>query len=1215
MLRLFTFGGLRLEHDGQLLQLPAQKARELLAYLVTFRRRHLRPVLAGLLWPDLPEGQARRRLSDALWRVHHLLGDYVQSDEHEIWFNTALPYWLDAEEFEGAAATLEARPVSFAAALPARPPDPDRLAGALALYQGDFLAGLYADWVILVQERLRLCYLGMLNDLLQRCKQAGDYAAALGYAQRLIGADPLQETAHREVMRLYHLLGRDAEAIAQYHRCRQILQDELDVAPAPETEALYQVLGRQVARPSDVPDVHLPAPARFHLLDLAEPPLVGREVERAALLGHLETAAAGRGGMVLLEGEAGIGKSRLARELRAGAHWRGFCVTAAAAGQTEVPASYALLLAVLVPLLAPLRLRQLSRLVEPAYLQATASILPALAESLPGLPPLAEMPPAQARQRLLQALCAVIVGLARISPHLWILEDLQWADPETLSLLPGLLPHLRENRALFVLTGRGGALRANPAAWNALRAVDRAGPFPRYTLPRLDAPAVDDMVQALLGRQNAALAEHLARESEGVPLYAVEMLKDWRDEGYLQPTERGVWRWTGQDLAGLPAYPGWAVIPQRLSHLSPAAGQILDVIAAAGTEVEYDLLAEAGAPPGVSPDSTAANLALLTATDELLRLGLLVETDTGYRFSHEQVRQAVYGRLPPPRRQRLHRRVARALEEFFPQRFEELAHHFAAAGETPRAVYYLGQAAKLARDRYAHATALSCYGRLLELSSPAADRAARYDVLRDRAEVLGWIGDREAQGRDLEEMLRLAAALSDEARLAGALHQRSEWHRLQGHYLPAEEDALAALELYLRLGHSATQADLLVQLGWNLVYTADAPRAEPYFQQALAIYREIADLEGQINCLSGLVALAELDGDYFQALAHMGENLALAQATANPLRVGRALHNMGVLYYDLGDLDTADGYLQQALQVKATIGDRRSQALTQFYLGLVATDRGSLSAAQDQLEAARGILAKVQDKSWEGDALAALGRLALAQEDPRLAQRHLQAAYQRRCQLGQFNYAVIDLSYLALAELGLGEHTVAWRRSLEAIGRVEGGLEGVEQPQQVYYNHFLVAHATRHWASARAALERAAEIVAERAGRIGDSILCDTYCTRHPLNRAIASVLALQPPPGRLRVHLARADVPAQRRPGPTEGIAVVWTVDAGPADAALGRRESKVSLRRKRILRLLAEAEAAGARAAIPDLAGALDVSARTIRADLAALRKEGHAIRTRGG
>jgi predicted ATPase/DNA-binding SARP family transcriptional activator len=1203
MLHLYTFGGLRIEDDGQSLQLSTYKARDLLAYLIAFRdRAHPRSVLTGLLWPDLPEDRARRRLSDTLWRIRRVLGDHVLADEEYIWFNTDLPHWLDAEQFQSVASSL--KPETLRAEPRGEAADLRSIEDTLALYQGPFLDGLYHDWILLERERLRGLYLQTLGHLLELHKQVGDYAAALTIAQRLVVVEPLHEAAHRELMRLYHLLSRDAEAVAQYHHCREILREELDVAPAPETEALYQVLSRRASLPPATTDVHLPTPSRRPAFNLDEPPLVGRQVERAALLSHLEAAASGQGGIVLLEGEAGIGKSRLARDLVAGARWRNIAAVVVRADENTI-ASYGLFLAALFPPLTSLRLRQLTRLVEPAHLQATTHLLPAIAEALPDMPPLPDLPPPQASERLQQALVALVLGLARIAPHLWVLEDLQWADAETLSLLPLLASHLTGSRILFLLTGRSAGLRANPAAWSTLQALDRAGSLPRYTLTRLDTDAIGSLVRDLLGEDDLTLSEHLTRESDGIPLYLVETLKAWRDEGYLLPAENETWHRRGDAPTVPSSYLGEAVIGHRLSHLSPTAEEVLAAAAVIGAEVDFDLLTRVCSRP---PDR------YLLSTDELLRLSFLVETDVGYRFSHDRVRQAVYRRLSLSQRQRLHRNVALALEDLSPEQFELLAHHFAAAGQREPAIHYLTHAARRARELFAHQTAMTCYDRLLDLLTHPQDRPARYDVLRDRAEVLGWVGDREAQGRDLEEMLRLARDLSDDARIAATLRLRSEWYRLQGHYEPAYEDALAALEIYRRLGDDHNQAALLSQLGWNVIYTANYAQAAGYFREALSIYRGLDDLQGQISCLSGLTNAAELDGRYSLALSYMQQNMALAEATGDPRRIGRALHNMGVLHYDLGDIDTAKAHLYEALHLKESTGDRRSQALTHYYLGVVIIEHGDFEAAQAHLDIALEALREVQDASWEGDTLAALGRLALLRNDPDAAKKHLGAAYQRRQELGEPAYAIIDLSYLALAELALGDEAAAWQHSQETVAELEAGLSGVEHPQRIYYNHYRVARATRHWAAARAALEEAAHIVNERAERIDDPALRKTYRTGIRANRAIAEAAARLPPPGRLRVRLPRADTPAHRRPTADETVAVIWTIDAGREDTALAEQEGKVVLRHHRILRLLAEADAAGTLPTAADLAGVLDVSSRTIRNDMAILRREGHAVRTRG-
>jgi predicted ATPase len=196
------------------------------------------------------------------------------------------------------------------------------------------------------------------------------------------------------------------------------------------------------------------------------------------------------------------------------------------------------------------------------------------------------------------------------------------------------------------------------------------------------------MVQHLLGEEHPALCARLARESEGVPLYMVETLKAWRDEGYLRPTEQGTWEWAGDGPDTLVVRSGEAIIAHRLSRLTSTARELLNVAAVIGTEMDFDLLASVCALPPPDLDLSDPDL-YLVASDELLRMGLLVETEAGYRFSHDQVRQIVYHRMPLSKRQRFHHRIAQAMEVIFPDRYESLAHHFAAAGERRPTIHYL----------------------------------------------------------------------------------------------------------------------------------------------------------------------------------------------------------------------------------------------------------------------------------------------------------------------------------------------------------------------------------------------------------------------------------------------------------------------------------------------------------------------------------------------
>ena len=243
-----------------------------------------------------------------------------------------------------------------------------------------------------------------------------------------------------------------------------------------------------------------------------------------------------------------------------------------------------------------------------------------------------------------------------------------------------------------------------------------------------------------------------------------------------------------------------------------------------------------------------------------------------------------------------------------------------------------------------------------------------------------------------------------------------------------------------------------------------------------------------------------------------------------------------------------------------------------------------------------------------------LGCVALRQDDPLAAKEALEAVVNGYEGIGACEFAVGERSYLALAELGLGNVDAAWRLSCKVVAKANAQWSGTERCPFVYYNHYLVAKGTHHWAAARAAVEEAAAVLDERVKKIAAPAWREKYISGHRFNRDITSAAADLPPPGQLRVSLAPVDTGAHHHPAPEEAVTVIWTVDAGEPDAALAERDGKVTLRRHRILRLLVEAEEAGGSPTVADLAGALNVSPRTIDSDLAALRRQGHSIRTRG-
>src|SRR5262245_61568825 len=301
--RITLFGALEVAHGQAAPQRPpTQKVLSLLGYLIVQHGvPQGRDKLVDLLWPDLLPRQGRRMLSDALWRARRLLTQPGAADAPlldisgaAVAFRPAPDTFVDLIAFERLLQPVAGRlddpdPASLADAI-------EPMREAVALYRGDFLEDCYDDWTLFERERLRELYLSTLRWLLACDLNTQAYAAALQIALRLVRADPLREEAHRDLMRLYYLLGREADALRAYEQCTKLLDEELGVEPDPTTVSLYEeIRSLQQRRAWEQARPAIPAPAAAGAIPpaLPEPPLVGRPEQRAELIDAVEQAIAG----------------------------------------------------------------------------------------------------------------------------------------------------------------------------------------------------------------------------------------------------------------------------------------------------------------------------------------------------------------------------------------------------------------------------------------------------------------------------------------------------------------------------------------------------------------------------------------------------------------------------------------------------------------------------------------------------------------------------------------------------------------------------------------------------------------------------------------------------------------------------------------------------------------------------------------------------------
>ena len=788
------------------LPLPATlKAQSLLAYLVAHRDRPQgRDHLAEIFWGDRPEHNARRSLATALWQIRRCLpGDeFILADTANVQLNPHRVFWLDVAEFEKLARTRTA------------PAHVSALQQAVALYCGEFLDGFYDDWVLSERYRLESLYCDALAGLMAAREALGEHEAVLAVALRLLEQDSLREDAHRAAMRAYCRLGQRQAALAQYGRCQEMLRAELGIEPMAETLALRQAIveGRLACAPGTT--VAVPAlPQRRelarHPLDAAgQMPLVGREQELAFLADGWQAALRGGCSLLLVSGEAGVGKTRLAQEFADLQRWQGVRVLQGRCYEFERLLPYQPVAEAIRAL--PLAAAAAAAAAVPGWVIAQAArLVPEIFGREPALPETASAPQGaegEAQERLFEAVSRFLAQLADQAPLLLVLEDLHWATDSTLQLLHYLARAVVAQPVLIVGTLRPEAIPpAHPLATLGRR-LERDGLARRLHLPRLSAAAVATLIGQLSGDGEGTklLAERLYRETEGNPFYLIETVKALFEQGAIR-MEAGAWRADyaalGRGRLPLPASVS-ETIAARVGRLSDEAQDAVRVAAVAGREFDFDLLREAW---GKGEEAT------LAALDDLLRQRLVAEAVGTRRLRLHppqnpggSIRRAAPSPPPVPARPGGPGAGAGACRRS--GHFQRADRRALPTGRSRcTGCPLLPARADTAWRVYANEDAIAYFSRALALTSEA-DHARRYPLLLARMKLYDILGQLEAQGKDLALLGESADALGDDHLRAEVAVARAQYATSLCDYATALTHAQTAVTIARSIGDQAKEA-------------------------------------------------------------------------------------------------------------------------------------------------------------------------------------------------------------------------------------------------------------------------------------------------------------------------------------------------------------------------------------------------------------------------
>lgn len=945
-LRISLLGGFELRCGAELVAVRSTRIRSLLAWLaLRCDEPQPRVRVASALWPESAEGQARTNLRNLIHQLRRAFPEierYLDCEGAALAWRHGSPVAVDVRELERALSSAGANETSSERAIEE----------ALPLYRGPLLPDHYEPWLTSERERIRRLFLDGLDAVLRQRVRTNDHTGSRIIADHILVHDPLREQAHRAKISALAALGDRAGALRAFNECKSVLESELGVEPAEATLAAWRAaVGDPTADAATVPDRNVPVPPGA---DAAER-LVGRHRELSYLRSVHARALESHTTAVLVVGDAGIGKSLLVQTFADGLEREGGRIVRVRAYRTTGALAYG-------PVIACLRSSALRAAVAAAAPETRSQLRRLLPELGPPVSPDDEaLTESELRQRLHDAVISVLSHPR--GPAVLVVDDLQWADLETIDVLSSIIDRTPRPLLLVAMlrTGEGGPDHPLEDAGSQLPATGR---LERLELEPLGLEDTGELMTHLLGREvHEEDVRALHRETEGNPLFIVETARSGRSWG-----DAGV-RGPGQDTLSPRIR---AVIEGRLALLSAESRAVIQVAATIGREFTIPLLLAA---------SPLDEQATLRGLDEAWRRYIVREREGGsWDFSHGRIQEVAYRTTSPIRRRSHHQRIAAVLERAASgtaapteATLDQIALHHDLGGSVASAVSWYRRAARSAMDVSGLDASRQLLGRALEIlerlpGGPERDQQ-ELDMRLNLGPVLvalegyGRAGTVETYERAMALCHRLGRPVTPPILRALALASLARGNLIDGtrygdeltRAAEREADPVARVEGEYVCG---------VMAFWN----ADLPEAERRLSRAIEAYvpghhRDHVLLYAQdpaVVCLSRLAWTLWHRGRVAEALARRDEALERAESHGDPMGLAYAHWFTLFIAIEQGDSVRLAAQIAALKRVAAAHRLLYPETVADGFLGYLDAVRGD---ARGGIARMRAILA---DRRWHG---------------------------------------------------------------------------------------------------------------------------------------------------------------------------------------------------------------------------------------------------------
>lgn len=855
-----------------------------------------------------------------------------------------------------------------------------------------------------------------------------------------------------------------------------------------------------------------------------EAPLVGRDDMMTTLEGAVRAVMGGRGQIVSVIGDGGLGKSRMMRDIKRwlsaqdqlkNVNW----VEAQGLSFSE-QISYGLvaqLLRVALELKSDASKDDLlyalwERSEELLGKENAREVTPFLAYIM-GLELegdwarlVNDLDPQVRQKQIFWAAREFFTAKARSKPTIMVIDDLHWADEASLSMLENLIEISVHAPIMFVFMFRP---KRDKGCWR-LRGKAEGSFHHRYTELELDS--LDDkqtivLMENLLpgAKFSTRVKQVILEKSAGNPFYVAEIARSLIDNETVRAVDNG--RWEMDDSIDDIAIPDTlqGAIMARIDRLTEDARQALQMASVIGRRFQLEVMQH------LAETKFEVETWLSQLEQNNLILPAAVSSHRFYEFLDALVQEVAYDNLLTERKQVFHRGVGETLEQMLAGQLEQecelLAYHFRNSDDHVKAIKYLEMAGRKAQAEFANETALHDFTDLLTLlPNDEANWQRRYDVLSARQKVYGLLGMQEARDTDLQEMLRLAISHRDESRRSDVLNGMADMFQWTGRYDRAESLAKEALELKTRLNDPAGRAVALHQLGVLEYIRGNYENAVTPLAQAVELRRDLGDHEGEAWSEMYLGMIDYAHGHYAEAVMHHEFAKGLAEARQDMFQVGIHMTNLARVYLRLGDYEQALEQFQRSFEMKKRVGDRIGQGFNLYNIGLSYYSLGNLEEARLAFEQSLELRREINDERGIGYSLHGLGLAALSEEQFEKAGEYFTQAYAIALQLGLRAETITYQSYLGQAHLALGQLEEA-RAASDAACLLLLEQVDVQEEQQIYLNHFRVL-AAQEDPRASEYLQLAYDEILKQANQITDLDQRQHFLRASTINQEIIAEVA-----------------------------------------------------------------------------------------------------------